>query len=248
MNPLETDPSERPSWVAAAEAFGVPLTAAQIAQFERYEQLLQLWNRRLNLTAITEPAEIRIRHFLDSLSCALALRARHQPGDALIDVGTGAGFPGLPIKIAFPDLDVTLVDSVAKKVRFLETVAGELGLTGVTAISARAETLGRDLAYRERFDWVVARSVAELRVLGEYLLPLCRPGGRVIAQKGESAPDEAAGAAGALALLGGEVEELVPVDLPGHDRRHYLVVIVKKMATPAQYPRRPGMPAKRPLG
>ncbi len=239
--------STAPTWVMAAAGFGVHLSGPQIDQFDRYEQLLIEWNQRLNLTAITDPAEIRVRHFLDSLSCALAINRPGMAGQRLVDIGSGAGFPGLPLAIAFPELEVTVVDSVAKKVRFLETVIAKLGLGRARALAVRAEDLGRDPAHREQYDWVFARSVAEMRVLSEYLLPLCRPGGLIVAQKGTSAPAELAAAVGAIRQLGGSQAALIPVELPGVDSLHYLVVVEKTGLTPERFPRRPGMPAKRPL-
>jgi 16S rRNA (guanine527-N7)-methyltransferase len=231
--------------VAEAAAFGLQLDAEQQAQFGRYATLLQTWNRRLSLTTIDDLEGIRIRHFLDGLTCATVTGDLN--GKRLVDVGSGAGFPGLPLKILYPELALTLVESVSKKVHFLEEVVRELGLAGVSICDERAETLGQDPAHRERYDWATARAVAALRVLVEYTLPLCRVGGHVLAQKGESARDEAAAAAEALSVLGGGPPSFHPIALPGREITHYLVVIPKVAATPVQYPRRPGRPAKRPL-
>lgn len=228
-----------------AKAFELQLSADQLRQFSIYEALLLEWNERISLTAIREPREIRIRHFLDALTCAVVTGPLD--GHNLIDVGTGAGFPGLPLKILFPNLSVTLVDSVGKKARFLEQVAGELGLRDVSIIVERAETLGQAPEYRERFDWATARAVAELRVLAELLLPLVRVGGSALAQKGESACDEAAAAAPAIHALGGDEARVTPVQLPETSQTHYLVVIPKTSPTDARFPRRAGVPAKRPL-
>lgn len=228
-----------------ASEYGIALDALQLEQFALYEALLLEWNERISLTAIRDPREIRIRHFLDSLTCALATGSLD--GRALVDVGTGAGFPGLPLKILYPGLALTLVDSVAKKARFLERVAGALGLTDVIVITDRAEALGQLPAYREQFDWATGRAVAELRVLAELLLPLCRVGGHMVAQKGESAYVEVDAAAGAVAALGGSAPDITAVRLPETDQTHYLVVISKVAATDRRYPRRAGMPAKRPL-
>jgi 16S rRNA (guanine527-N7)-methyltransferase len=166
---------------------------------------------------------------------------------SVIDVGTGAGFPGLPLKILYPHISLTLVESVAKKARFLEAVVAELDLADVSVMVARAEALGQDAAFRGRFDWAVARAVAELRVLVEYLLPLCRVGGHLLAQKGERAADEVAAAQQAIATLGGGPPVLHPVQLPQRDEPSYLVVVEKLAETPAKYPRRVGVPGKRPL-
>jgi 16S rRNA (guanine527-N7)-methyltransferase len=228
-----------------AAAFGLTLNREQLEHFATYERLLLEWNTRLNLTAIREPAEIRHRHFLDSLTCATV--TGDLSGRRLIDVGTGAGFPGVPLKILFPTLTLTLVESVAKKAHFLEKLVATLELTEVTVLSQRAEEVGQDVAHREDYDWAVARSVAELRVLAEYLLPFCRIGGRALAMKGESAPAEIEAATTAVHTLGGGEPQWQPVQLPGRDMLHYLVVIPKEQETPGKYPRRPGMPAKRPL-
>ena len=176
------------NFAAQAAALGAPLLPSQVVQFAAYEALLLEWNERIALTAIREPGHLRVRHFLDALSCAAATGPLD--GQSLIDIGSGAGFPGLPLKILYPDLRLTLVDSVAKKARFLGLVAAELGLREVTVIAKRAEVLGQDPIHREQYDWATARAVAELRVLAELLLPLCRVGGRVLAQKGGSAAEE----------------------------------------------------------
>jgi 16S rRNA (guanine527-N7)-methyltransferase len=239
---MSADWDEFAGWAAA---LGAPLSAEQVAQFAAYEALLLEWNERIALTAIREPRQVRVRHFLDALSCAAATGPLD--GQSLIDVGSGAGLPGLPLKILYPDLRLTLVDSVAKKARFLELVVAELGLQEVTVIAERAEVLGQAPAHRERYDWATARAVADLRVLAELLLPLCRLSGRALAQKGDGAAEELAAAAPAIAVLGGGASRLIPVHLPETAATHYLVVIDKAAATDARYPRRAGVPAKRPL-
>jgi 16S rRNA (guanine527-N7)-methyltransferase len=228
-----------------AEQLEVPLTHQQLAQFTRYQELLLAWNDRMNLTAVREPAEMRVRHFLDSLSCARVMGDLH--GRTLIDVGTGAGFPGLPLKILFPQLKLTLVESVAKKAHFLEVVVAELALGDVTILAKRAELLGQSPLHRQQYDWAVARAVAELRVLTEYLLPLCRVGGKMLAQKGEGVGEEVTRAAEAIRLLGGSKPEVGQVTLPQREQPHYFVVVTKSAETPAKYPRRVGVPSKRPL-
>lgn len=228
-----------------AASFGIALTRKQLEQFIVYEALLLDWNQRVSLTAIREPRAIRIRHFLDSLSCAAVTGSLNN--QSLIDVGSGAGFPGLPLKILFPKVRLTLVDSVAKKARFLEHVVSELGMGEVTVLVDRAEIIGRQALYREQFDWALARAVAELRVLAEFLLPLCQVGGSALAQKGESALMEVATASRAIAALGGGEARITPILLPESEQAHNLVVIPKIRPTDERYPRRPGIPAKRPL-
>ncbi len=237
------------NWIEEAKKLNIDLSAEQIEQFDRYEALILEWNHhKINLTAVTDPIEIRRRHFLDSLTCMAVLGSPEQPMKRLIDVGTGGGFPGLPLKIVYPSWPITLVDSVTKKTNFLQLVVDELGLSDVTVVSDRAETIGQKKSYRERFDWAVARSVAEMRILAEYLLPLVRVGGRVLAQKGENAPQEIEGAYKAISLLGGEMKNVREVQLAGHVYKHHLVVLDKVATTPAKYPRQPGKPRKRPLG
>lgn len=233
------------NFVEEAARWGFPLTEQQQGQFAQYLALLLAWNERLNLTAIRDPAGIELRHFLDSLTCATVTGNLDQ--QKMIDIGSGAGFPGLPLKILYPTLQLTLVDSVAKKCHFLQTVANELGLNGVKVISGRAEELGQMTMYREQYDWALARGVAELRILAEYLLPFCQPGGHALAQKGPNPVEEVAASDQALQKLGGGRPTIYPVQLPGREQPHSLIVIKKIANTPANYPRRPGIPAKRPL-
>jgi 16S rRNA (guanine527-N7)-methyltransferase len=228
-----------------ATAYGLSLSAEQSDRFATYEALLLEWNERIALTAIREPREIRIRHFLDSLTCAVVTGPLD--GRSLIDIGSGAGFPGLPLKILYPDLRLTLVDSVAKKTRFLERVVEALGLADVNVVAERAETLGHEPVFREQFDWAVGRAVAELRVLVELGLPLCRVGGWLLAQKGSGAAAEVVAAGPAIAALGGGEPSLTTVQLPETSQPHFLVVVPKVAPTGSRYPRRPGIPAKRPL-
>lgn len=228
-----------------AALLGLELSPEQIKAFEHYRQLLQAWNQRINLTSIDDDDGIRVRHFLDSLVCATV--TGNLDGRKVIDVGAGAGFPGLPLKILYPQMHLTLVESVTKKAHFLETVVQELALSDVLVLDVRAETVGQDGAYREAYDWAIARAVAPLNLLAEYLLPLCRVGGRVLAMKGERGPSEVEAALRAVSTLGGAQPKLHPVRLPQRDEPSYLIIIGKLAHTPSRYPRRPGIPAKRPL-
>lgn len=229
----------------AYDLLGLRLTAAQLSALETYEQELLAWNRRYNLTAICEPQQIRIKHFLDSLTCLLAMR--NSPMERVVDVGSGAGFPGLPLKIVCPSMRLTLIESVGKKAEFCRHVVRLLRLEGVEVLQERAEVAGRMGAHRQAYDWALARAVAVLPVLVEYLLPLVRVGGAVLAMKGESGPAEAHEAEYATRLLGGHLRKLIPVTLPTVVEERYLVVIDKVAATPEDFPRRVGIPTKRPL-
>lgn len=229
----------------AQSMIGISLSNGQLNTLQKFENELLEWNSRYNLTAIQEPEKIRIKHFLDSLTCLTMMREKSF--ERLIDVGTGAGFPGIPIKIACPQIRLTLVESVGKKADFCRHIVKSLAMEGVEVVQERAETVGQSPQYREKFDWVVARAVAALPTLVEYLLPLAHIGGGVIAMKGESAPAEAHAADRAIHLLGGRLRRLAPITLPGVVDERYLVVIEKIAATPAQYPRHIGIPGKRPL-
>jgi len=228
------------------DLLGINLTASQQAAFETYESELIEWNARYNLTAISEPQQIRIKHFLDSLSCTLAMRETFSK--QVIDVGTGAGFPGIPLKILNPNIHMTLVESVGKKAAFCQHVCQALELDNVEIIQERAETVAHRPEFREQNDWAIARAVAALPILVEYLLPLVRIGGYALAMKGENGPAEVQTAQTGIQLLGGQVKQLIPVTLPGVEEERYLVVIEKIAATPDKFPRRVGIPVKRPLG
>ena len=221
-----------------AEMTGYPLTEAQCAQFETYYQLLAETNKVMNLTAITEANEVARLHFADSLAGAACL----PQGASLLDMGSGAGFPGLPLAIFRPDLKVTLMDSLNKRVLFLQQVIAALGLTNVEAVHSRAED-GR--AYFGQFDVCTARAVAALNVLSEYTLPYLKVGGLFLAYKGPQAEEEADQAKRALQILGGSVESIRNVTLPGCE--HKLILVRKTAPTPKKYPRKAGTPAKSPL-
>lgn len=232
-----------------AREFGIDLTPEQLNAFEIYYRELIAWNARANLTAIVERDQVVVKHFLDSLSVAPILRQTFSaaPGlHSLIDIGSGAGFPGLPLGIVLPDTHVTLLEATRKKVDFLEHIITQLQLQHVTAIYARAEDAAHDPAHREKYDAAVARAVSDLATLLEYTLPFVRVGGIFVAQKGIRVDDEIHRAARALEALGGRVREIVPVQLPGLELRH-LIVVEKITATPLKYPRRAGVPEKKPI-
>jgi len=234
----------------ATAAIGVPLNSQQAGALMRLRDLLVEANQRFNLTALDDDASILALHFLDSLTAAPVIRAvqaRQAATLSLIDVGTGGGFPGLPLKIALPELRVTLMDGTAKKVRFCAAAIRALGLREIRAIQDRAEEAGHRPEHREQYDVVIARAVAPMPTLAEYLLPLARVGGMCIAMKGSEAEAEAARAAGAIARLGGVLSAVEPVSLPGRDERRALILIGKVQPTPQTYPRRGGAPRKSPL-
>ena len=230
--------------VVAAE-FGISLTDSQLNQFTLYYQLLTEWNQKLNLTAITEPEEVAVKHMIDSLSCYDP--AVFPAGCSIVDVGTGAGFPGVPLNILRPDCSLTLVDSLQKRIGFLEHLTAALELSGVTCIHARAEEAGRNPRLRDTFQVATSRAVARLNVLAELCLPLVKVGGCFIALKGARYHEEAAEAEQAVAMLGGRLRELRSVELPRLPDSRGIIYIEKIKATPAAYPRRPGTPEKKPL-
>lgn len=229
----------------AADVLGLHLTDEHVRLFDRYTEELLAYNAHTNLTAITDPEAVTVRHHLDSLSVLKAVDL--QKGMRVADVGTGAGFPGLPLHIVVDGLDSTLIESTGKKTAFLTHMIEVLGLPRVLALNARAEDAGHLPHQRETYDVVVARAVARLPILLEYLLPLAKVGGVCVAMKGVTAQDELEASAGALRELGGVSERIVEVQLPGVPEPHYLVVIRKERQTPNAYPRKPGVPAKKPL-
>jgi len=224
---------------------GISLNAQQLGALCIYRDELASWNTKQNLTAIHEPEMVRVKHFLDSLSGYLAMRGTSIK--KVVDVGTGAGFPGLPLKILCPTIELTLVESKEKKADFCHHIVKTLKLEGVEVVQARAEVVGQLEDHRESYDWAMARAVAVLPVLLEYLLPLVKVGGCVLAMKGETAPTEIQSSERAIRMLGGHLRQLLPVTLPGVVEERYLVVVDKVSATPEKYPRREGIPSKRPL-
>lgn len=244
-----------------ARQIGLSLSQAHLAAFEAYYRELAVWNHRFNLTTIVGYEQVQVKHFLDSLTCILAfpgITAAQEVPDAIpllqrdcelrcADVGSGAGFPGIPLKIIFPGMHLTLIESTHKKAVFLEHITRLLRLDRVQVIASRAEEVGQSPNTREQYDLVLARAVASMNVLAEYCLPLLNMGGRWIAQKGEGIEAELDAARNALTLLGGKVAALKSYKLSLVDETRYLVAVDKVAATPRQYPRRPGVPSKKPL-
>jgi 16S rRNA (guanine527-N7)-methyltransferase len=227
-----------------AQKMGITLRSTQLNQFELYYHELIAWNEKVNLTGITARDEVITKHFLDSLSCLKAVP--HLP-KMVVDVGTGPGLPGLALKIAQPHLHLTLIEATRKKVKFLHHLVAELNLDQVTILGNRAEEVGRQPAHRGHYQLAVARAVAPLRVLVEYMLPLLKKGGLMLAQKGTDPADEIAAAANALGILGGQHQKTIPVTIPNLEASRHLVLIKKVKATPRQYPRKAGTPTKKPI-
>ena len=226
------------------ESLGIVLSEKQIAQFLTFYELLVEWNSFMNLTAITEFEEVVQKHFLDSLALIKACDLKDQ---TLIDVGTGAGFPGIPLKIAFPELKVTLLDSLNKRINFLNTVIETLGLEKVETIHGRAEDFAKNKDYREKYDLCVSRAVSNLTTLSEYCLPFVKVNGSFISYKSEKLTEELKEAEKAIAILGGQVGDQVELTLPDSDIYRNLLIINKTKNTPGKYPRKAGLPAKEPL-
>lgn len=229
----------------AQDLFGIDLTPEQVMQFNTYLHELTDWNTRINLTAIIEPPAVRVRHFLDSLS--LIRTGLPLENKRMIDIGSGAGFPGIPLAIAFPTIRMTLLESTGKKIKFLDHIIQTLGLTNTRTLNARAEDAGRISHHRAHYDVVLARAVARLPGLVEYMLPLARVDGHCVAMKGSTAETEVKDAEGAIKILGGQFVRIESIELPDIDDAHHLVMIEKVKPTPKQYPRQPGIPTRQPL-
>lgn len=224
---------------------GFTLSDLQKNQFERYFELLIEWNKKINLTAITEKEEVYLKHFYDSLAPVLQGHIKNEPV-RLLDIGAGAGFPSLPMKILCPELEVTIIDSLNKRINFLTLLAGELGLDRVHFYHGRAEDFGQDKTFRATFDIVTARAVARMQVLSELTIPFLTIGGRLIALKAAAADEELADAKNALALLFAKVVLIYNYQLPNGDGRN-LTIVEKKKESPNKYPRKAGLPNKKPL-
>lgn len=227
---------------------GIQLTDHQMAQFADYYQLLIATNEHVNLTRITEEHEVYLKHFYDSLTGALAEPRLQNVAMTLCDIGAGAGFPSIPLKIAFPQLKVTIVDSLNKRINFLQELVDQLQLTDVTLVHDRAETFSnKKSSHREQYDLVTARAVARLSVLSELCLPAVKVGGEFLAYKASAATEEIQQGGAAIKKLGGKIDKTVTMTLPGTDEERNLIIIDKVSATPNKYPRRPGLPSKKPI-
>ncbi|MFJ7935437.1 16S rRNA (guanine(527)-N(7))-methyltransferase RsmG [Sporosarcina sp. NPDC096371] len=229
----------------ALKEHGIELNDIQKAQFAKYFKLLVEWNEKMNLTAITDAPSVYLKHFYDSISAAFYIDLTGKK--TICDVGAGAGFPSIPLKICFPDLEVTIVDSLNKRISFLETLAEELQLKHVHFVHARAEDFGQNPMYREKFDIVTARAVARLSVLAELCVPLVKQGGIFISMKGAAAENELADAQKSLSILGAIIKEEHSFKLPIENSDRNIFVFDKEKKTPKKYPRKPGVPNKTPI-
>lgn len=221
----------------------IELNEIQTKQLYKYMNLLIEWNNKINLTAIIKPEEIILKHFVDSLTISKYVNNN----SSIIDVGTGAGFPGIPLKIYRTDLKVTLVDSLNKRLNFINTIIEELALKNVVTVHARAEEIGKNKLYREQFDVVTSRAVANLSTLSEYLIPLAKINGKCLCMKGSEIEEELSNAKKAIDVLGGKIDKIEKFELPKSDIKRNVVLITKENKTPAKYPRKPGIPAKEPI-
>ncbi|MCQ4832700.1 MULTISPECIES: 16S rRNA (guanine(527)-N(7))-methyltransferase RsmG [Hungatella] len=227
--------------------FSIILENSQINQFYQYYELLDEWNKVMNLTAITDQNEVITKHFVDSLALVKAMGEISTKEYKIIDIGTGAGFPGIPLKIAFPQLKITLMDSLNKRIKFLNEVIEQLGLKEITAVHSRAEDLGRDKDYREQYDLSVSRAVANLSTLSEYCMPFVKPGGFFISYKSGKIEEELSSAKHAIFLLGGKVNRIESFTLDGAEAERTLIKIEKVSEISKRYPRKAGVPGKEPL-
>lgn len=224
---------------------GIELSEKQVNQFDIYFKTLVEWNEKMNLTAITEKEEVFVKHFFDSITASFYYD--FSKDISICDVGAGAGFPSIPLKICFPSINITIVDSLQKRITFLNHLANELGLEGVSFYHDRAELFGKNQEFREKYDVVMARAVARMSVLSELCLPLCKPNGSFIAMKGPSLESELKDSKVAIELLGGELKDVYTFELPYDNGERNIAIINKKRKTPKKYPRKPGVPNKTPL-
>ena len=227
------------------EELNIKLEKRQMCQFLQYYELLVEWNSFMNLTAITDFDEVIKKHFIDSISLIKAIDLSKEL--SVIDIGTGAGFPGIPLKIAFPNLKITLLDSLNKRIKFLNEVIDKLELDNIETIHGRAEDFAKDKKYRQAYDLCVSRAVANLSTLSEYCLPYVKTGGKFISYKSEKITDEMNAAKNAIKILGGNILGQVDFNLPDSDIYRNLFIIVKAKETPIKYPRKAGLPSKEPL-
>ena len=226
----------------AAKQIEIELTKEQIEKYYNYMNLLLEWNEKINLTAIIEPREIILKHFVDSLTIAKYIK----DDEKMIDVGTGAGFPGIPLSIVKENIDIVLLDSLNKRINFLEEVKENLKLENITTIHGRAEEFGKNKNEREKYDIATSRAVAPLNILLEYLLPLVKVGGKAICMKGSNI-EEIENAKNALEILGGKIEKTEEITLPNSDIKRNIIIVKKVKNTPSKYPRKPGTPSKEPI-
>jgi len=234
--------------IDGCQKMGINLHKEQIKKFSRYLELLVQWNQKINLTSLKTPREIIIKHFLDSISCIKIINKYiATEGISVIDVGAGAGLPGMPIKIICPSIRLSLLEARKKKTIFLQKVTDEMNFQQVKILNGRAETFGKSIDYREKYDIAVSRAVAHLSVLSEYCLPLVRVGGLFIAQKGRSYKEETKKGLKTIRFLGGELIGVENIRIPFINQERYLLVIKKIKDTPSKYPRKEGLPQKRPL-
>jgi len=225
-----------------AKQIDIFLEEKQIEKFYQYMNLLLEWNEKMNLTAITDPKEIILKHFIDSLTMANKIKE----GETLIDVGTGAGFPGIPLAIVKQEVKITLLDSLNKRVHFLQDVIQVLQLNNIRAVHARVEEFAKNKKEREQYDIATSRAVAPLNVLAEYLLPLVKIGGKCVCMKGSNI-EEIKQAEKAVTLLGGEIKQIEEITLPESDMKRHIILLEKIKQTPSKYPRKPGTPSKEPI-